>query len=134
MADGTEPIGDDELLYRRVPLHFFDENNDPKLSPQAFRPHQNDTTGLSVSRAMYKSAEQVAQNPRGKRYYVAVLRAGDLRTHGISVAPDPKPPDDLGHAELPDLTYDHRKDKAAEEWSILLAEKLCLRVEGPFPA
>jgi hypothetical protein len=57
-----------------------------------------------------------------------------LRTHGISVAPDPKPPDDLGHAELPDLTYDHRKDKAAEEWSILLAEKLCLRVEGPFPA
>ncbi|MDP6547074.1 MAG: hypothetical protein QGH60_24120 [Phycisphaerae bacterium] len=134
MADGTEPIDDDELLYRRVPLQYFDESNDPKLSPKTFRPRSDDITGLSVSRAKYKSVEQVAQNSRDKRYYVAVLRAGDLRTHGILVEPKPKPPDDLGHAELPGLTYDHRKDDSVEEWQVLLAEKLCLRVEGPFPA
>ena len=133
MADGIEPIGDDELLYRRVPLPYFDESNDPKPTPQAFQPRRDDTTGLSVSRAKYKSIEQVAQNSRGKQYYVAVLRAGDLRAHGISVEPKPKPPDDLGHAELSGLTYDHRKDDSAEEWKVLLAEKLCLRVEGPFP-
>ena len=133
MADGTEPIDDDELLYRRVPLSHFNESNDPKLTPQTFRPRQDDTTGLSVSRAKYKSIEQVAQNPRDKQYYVAVLRAGDLRAYGISVEPRSKPPDDLGHAELPGLTYDHRRDDSVEEWIVLLAEKLCLRVEGPFP-
>ena len=133
MADGTEPIDDDELLYRRVPLVHFDENNDPKLTPQTFRPRSDDTTGLSISRAKYKTAEQAAQNSRGKQYYVAVFRAGDLRTGGISVEPQPIPPDDLGHAELPELTYDRRKSDAVEEWKVLLAEKLCLRVEGPFP-
>ena len=133
MGDGTEPIDDDELLYRRVPLVHFNQSNDPKPTPEAFRPHPNDTTGLSVSRARYKSVEQVAQNSRNKRYYVAVLRAGDLRANGIAVEPRPKPPDDSGHAELPGLTYDHRKDDCVEEWKVLLAERLCLRVEGPFP-
>ncbi len=133
MVDGTEPIDDDELLYRRIPLPHFDESNDPKPTPQAFKPRRDDTTGLSVSRAKYKNIEQVAQNSRGKQYYVAVLRAGDLRAHGILAEPKPKPPDDLGHAELPGLTYDHRKDDCVEEWKVLLAEELCLRVEGPFP-
>ena len=134
MGDGTEPIDDDELLYRRVPLPYFDASSDPKPTPQAFSPREDDTTGLSVSRARYKSIEQVAQNPRGKHYHVAVLRAGDLRNHDISVVPSPKPPDDPGHAELPGLTYDRRGDDAVEEWKVLLAEKLCLRVEGPFTA
>ena len=134
MGDGTEPIDDDELLYRRVPLPYFDESNDLKPTRLAFQPRRDDTTGLSVSRAKYKSIEQVAQNSRGKQYYVAVLRAGDLRAHGIVVEPRPKPPDDPGHVELPGLTYDHRRDDAVEEWKVLLAEKLCLRVEGPFPS
>ena len=133
MVDGTEPIDDDELLYRRIPLVHFNASNDPKPALQAFKPRRDDTTGLSVSRAKYKSIEQVAQNPRGKQYYVAVLRAGDLRAHGILVVPSPKPPDDLGHAELPGLTYDHRNDDSVEEWKVRLAEELCLRVEGPFP-
>ena len=132
MADGTEPIDDDELLYRRVPIVHFNQSNDPKPTPEAFRPHANDTTGLSIYRAKYKGVEQVAQSPREQRYYVAVFRAGDLRACGIAVEPRPKP-DDPGHAELPGLTYEHRKDDSVLEWKVFLAQKLCLRVEGPFP-
>lgn len=134
MGDGREPIEDDELLYRRVPEHppFYDPATDPKPTPQAFRPHRKDTAGLSVYRAKYKTPEQVAVNPRGKRYYVAVLRAGDLRDGGIEVVPRPES-EDPGHAVLPQLTYENRQTDAAEEAAVLLAEKLCLEVKGPFP-
>jgi hypothetical protein len=105
---GSEPVAPDELLYRRVPLIWY--SPDTGLSPQAFDPHKiNDTTGLSVSRAKYKTIDQAALGQPGKSYYVAVLRAVDLFQHGIQVVPRPNLPDDPGHAELPDLTAHNRK-------------------------
>ena len=58
--------------------------------------------------------------------------AGDLRAQGIAVVPRPLE-GDPGHAELPGLTYQDRKSDEALEWKALLAQQLCLRVEGPFP-
>ena len=118
IPDESAPIDDDEILYRRIPaaLNLYDPNAEPRLLPDAFRPNQNDTTGLSVYRARYRAIEDVARGREGKKYYVAVLRAGDL-----------------GHAELPGLTYQDRKSDEALEWKALLAQQLCLRVEGPFP-
>jgi len=134
MGDGTEPIEDDELLYRRVPVKppHFDPTNDPCPTPKAFRPRKDDTTGLSLSRAKYMSPEDVARTGHGKEYCVAVLRAGDLRQHGIDIDPAPLE-DNKGHAVLPALTWENRKEAKQEEMQVLLAEKLCLRVEGPFP-
>ena len=132
-ADGTEPIEDDERLYRRLPIHpkYFDPAVDPAPTPFAFRPREEDDTGLSVSRAKYKTVEDVAANPRGKQYYVAILEAGELRRRGIRVVP--KPLDgDPGHAELPDLRYDNRTTAEAEEMQVALATELC-RVDGPYP-
>jgi len=136
MADGTESIDDNELLYRRVPVvpEYFNSDIDPTPTPQAFRPRASDTTGLSVSRAKYKTPEQAALNDRGRKYYIAVLRAGDLRAHNIEVEPRPQPPDDPGHAELPGRRYDNRKEDSVEEAKVRLAQELCLRMEGPFPA
>ena len=130
---GTEPITDDELLYRRVPasLNLYEPISEPHLLPDAFRPNANDLTGLSVYRAKYKSLEQAAQGRVGKEYYVAVLRAGDLRSKGIEVFPRPLE-GDPGHAEIPGLTYQNRKEDWALEWKVLLSQELCLRVEGPF--
>ena len=135
MLDGTEPIADEEELYRRIPVspNWYDPAVDSHPSPRAFRPIDEDKSGLSLYRAKYKSIRQVAENLRGKRYYVAVLRAGALREYGIKVVPKPIPPHDLGHAEIPSLTYTNRKEQRAVEQQLLLAEKLCLRVEGPFP-
>ena len=129
MDNGTEPIADQELLYRRVPLAWY--SADTGLDPQAFAPHKiHDATGLSVSRDKHKSIEDAAKGRPGKSYYVAVLLAGDLQRHGIQVVPRPRP-NDPGHAELPDLNAANRKANRTLEIERLLAE-LCLRVEGPF--
>jgi hypothetical protein len=134
LPDETEPITDDELLYRRIPaaLNLYDPHAKPHLLPDAFRPNQNDVTGLSVYRAKFKSVEEAAQGREGKSYYVAVLRTGDLRARGIEVVPRPIA-GDPGHAEIPGLTYQNRKTDQALEWKLLLAQQLCLRVDAPFP-
>lgn len=63
MVNGTETIADDELLYRRVPesTGWYDPATGV-LDSRTFAPHKtNDATGLSVSRAKYKSIEEAAK-------------------------------------------------------------------------
>ena len=131
MEDGSEPIADEELLYRRVSERSGWYTLETGLKDQAFAPHKDyDTTGLSVARAKYKSIEQAAQPKPGRPYYVAVLQAGDLKANGIQIVPRPLP-GDAGHAELPDLNAGNRKtDRTLELQRVLV--QLCLRVEGPF--
>src|SRR5580704_14257338 len=99
--DGTEPVADDELLYRRIPVSkgWYSES---RLSPEAFDPREDETTGISIYRSKYKSLDEAAKGPSKKGYFVVEFRAGDLRKHGIEVEPRPKP-GDPGHAELPGL-------------------------------
>lgn len=137
--DELDPVADGELLYRRVSASAMPQQYDPatgELSDQAFAPHRTrDVSGLSVSRADFKSLEDAAHGWPGKSYFVAVLRAGDLRQRGIEVVPRPELPDgqyDPAHAELPDLNAANRKDDVTLERQRILAGELCLRVEGPF--
>jgi hypothetical protein len=92
----------------------------------------NDVTGLSVVRGEpYNTVEQAARGPSKWGYYVVILRAGDLRAHGVDVVP--RPVDGVpGHAEITNLTAANRDSDEAQRIMELLAEKLCLRVEGPF--
>jgi hypothetical protein len=128
--DGTEPVADDELLYRRIPVSKG-WCTQKRLSPEAFDPRKSETSGISVYRQKYKSIQEVAKGKSTQGYYVAVLRAGDLRNHSIEVVPRPRL-NDPGHAELPDLTCDNRLTQEALERKLRLTE-LCVRVEGPFP-
>ena len=134
MNDGSESIEDHETLFRRIPVTggFYDPSLDAKPSPMAFRPTKHDTTGLSIYREKYKSIEQVAHGRAGKKYYIAVLKAGDLRQLGMEVIPRPLD-NDHGHCEIVDLTYANRKVMPYAEWQAILAEQLCLRIEGPYP-
>ena len=132
MGDGTEPIEDEELLYRRVQLVHVGPAEGGEPSPMAFHPGRHDRTGISVRRAKYVTPDQAAQNDRGKRYYIAVLRAGDLRRHGFQVVPRPVT-GVAGHAELPNLTHENRHSDEAVEAKQLLARKLCLKILGPLP-
>jgi hypothetical protein len=133
MVESVEPIDDDELLFRRVPVsagwHHPDQK--PVLEPEAFRPNKNDSTGISLFREKYTTIEEAARGRPGRSYYVAVLRAGDLRASGMDVVPRPLE-GSPGHVEIGNLTYENRKSRQAVEWRFLLAERLCLRVEGPF--
>lgn len=133
---GVDPVGDDEILYRRVPAStgWYDPATGV-LNAQAFAPHKTtDVTGLSVSRAKYKRLEEAARGRTGKVYYVAVLRAGALQRSGIRVVSRPELPGeyDPAHAELPDLNAGSRKASETLQRQRLLAERLCIRVEGPF--
>ncbi len=67
MLDGSEPVADHKIRYRRIPATsgFYDPHVDPNPSPLAFRPTQLDTTGLSLSRAKYKTLEQAGQGREG---------------------------------------------------------------------
>ncbi len=106
------------------------------LMPQAFAPHKTlDTSGLSISRAKYKTIVEAARGRPGKSYFVAVLRAGELRQRGMDVVPRPILPDgsrDPAHAELPDLNATNRKEDLTLERQRILANDLTLRVRGPF--
>lgn len=132
MAAGQEPIEDWEGLYRRIPAKpkYFRPGASP--SPLSFRPGPDDQTGLSVYRARYASPEQVAAAGVGESYYVAVLKAGDLRERSLHLVPKPEP-DSPGHAEIADLTYTNRREDRAEELQVLLALRLCCEILGPFP-
>jgi hypothetical protein len=131
LRDGTEAIEDDELLYRRIPEIWHNPDVSEAPSPRAFKPTEHDLTGLSLDRAKYKSLEDAAKGQAGKRYYVAILRAGDLRARGIDVVPKPHP-DNPGHCEIPNLLYETRKQTESQEKQVRLAHDLCLRIEGPF--
>jgi hypothetical protein len=124
--DGAEPIDNDEIIYRRV----FDGQLD---SPYAFRPTDHDTTGLSFSRAKYKSPQQIgATGTEQKFYYVLAFRAGDLRNAGLEV--EPRPLDgDPGHCEIPQIRTETRKTKDVEDWGVALARTLPIQKHGPYP-
>ncbi len=131
-SDDTAPVTDDELLYRRIPVSrdWFDPELHAPPSPKAFRPLEKfDTTGLSMNRAkFYSHPREVAANDRGSKYWVASLRAGDIREKGMRVItrPDPRGP---GHVEIPELRSDNRR--TTDELQLTLAE-LTLRVDGPY--
>jgi hypothetical protein len=129
---GSEPIADDEILYRRIPVSqgWVDEAG---VSPAAFRPHRNDTTGLSVYRAKYKPLETAAQGQSASGYYIAAFLARDARAYRIDIQPSPLA-DDPGHAEMPSLTYDLRSSEQAVEQQRVLARKVPLTIHGPFGA
>jgi hypothetical protein len=130
VGDGTEPVEDDELIYRRIPEVWCDPDT-RQLDDQAFAPHKtNDVAGLSLSRAKYKTIEEAAKGWPGKTYYVAILKAKDLRANDIAIESRPLH-DDPGHIELPSLNSKNRRDSRVLELQAMLAE-LTLSVEGPF--
>jgi len=131
MSDESGPISEDELLYRRIPASSGWYAPATGLRPETFAPHRTaDETGLSVYRARFKSIKEAERGRAGKSYYVAVLRAGDLRSHGIRIEPSPIF-GDPGHAELPDLNPAVRKQDATINAALTL-EGLVRLVEGSY--
>lgn len=123
----ADPIADDELIYRRIPMIWHDKGD---VSPDAFRARDDDTTGISVGRAKHTTREAFVENDRGRPFNIAVMRAGDLRAAGIEV--EPRPEDgDPGHSEIPSQTYANRNDPGAKEERVLIATELIQEVLTP---
>ena len=118
MADecADEPIGDDELLLRRIPESQNWVTADRQIvDPLAFRPRESDTTGLSFGRAKYTTLPQeAAKGTLGRRFFVACLSVRLIRKNEMTVAPRPLI-DDPGHAEVLELTFANRRSDRARE-------------------
>lgn len=131
-------IGDDELLYRKISVksEWYDPTRQ-EIKPDAFKPWPRDTGGISFDRARseqdpdFRTIEEAARGPSVKGYYVAVCRAGDLRTGGLTIVADPLD-NNPGHTLLRDLTYSNCKEPSSREKMALLAHRLVEREEGPF--
>lgn len=139
MSDGNAlEIADDELLFHRVSVNSKQYDPDSKaLSPKAFQVYERDKTGLSITRGRSErhpdfltAEDEASRGPSSGGYYVAVLRAGDLRAAGIDIVAVPEN-DNPGHAELPQMRAENRRSNETKEMMQLLV-RLCLRVEGPF--
>jgi hypothetical protein len=134
MTAGSEPISDDEILYRRIPAGcgWYDPTQSDRPSPYAFRANRQDSDGISLSREKYSSPEDVCGRAReGKEYFVAELRAGDLRNKGLTLRPAPLA-NDPGHCVLTEICWGNASTDEAQGCRVLLANELTRRVVGPY--
>jgi hypothetical protein len=108
MEDELQPVDDSEFVYRRIPQRFYDPELPVPIPPLAFRPNQNDTTGISVFRARFvEPSDTLVGVDADKRtaYYVAQLLVRDLRKLGLTVIPEPDPEGPAGHTVIPELSW-----------------------------
>ena len=114
LKDETEPITDDEWLYRRVHATRFRTARTPFVSPGAFEPiikgNYPDIDGISLFRAdCLSSAEDVLASisdpKKRKANGVVKLQVSELKSLGLSVE---FTPDDTirGHVSIPELSAD----------------------------
>ena len=134
----------DELLYRRISLKANPpqiSSNDRAVLQAAFLPHKlRDTDGLTVIRAKYRNAKEVACPPKSSHrdYVVAVVRAGDLMELGLTLEVTPDEIDiDLGgtpaHVSIREMNADAYRDDNVYSWARQIAEHHVLEILGPFP-
>jgi hypothetical protein len=135
MPDGTEPVDQNERIYRRVHAGTGYYKPNKPLSPKAFKPLSQDTDGVSVTRAGYVSGPQeaAALGTAGKSYYVLEQRAGDLMASGLTIQPSPIAPDDLGHAVIPEINILKGENDPTLLEKMDSAKNVSFVVHGPFP-
>jgi hypothetical protein len=108
MEDELQPLEDSEFVYRRIPQSFYDPGLPVPIPALAFRPNQNDTTGISIFRARFvEPAATLIGVDADKRdtYYIARLLVQDLRKLGLTVVPEPDPDGPRGHSVIPELSW-----------------------------
>jgi hypothetical protein len=106
--DENDPVDETEFVYRRIHPNFYDASLPVAVDVKAFRPSQNDTTGLSVLRALFAQPQDTlaGRDPnKVSGFYVARLAVSDLRSLGLTVVPEPLPGGPLGHAVIPELSW-----------------------------
>jgi hypothetical protein len=122
--DERDPVDDSEFVYRRIHVSFVNPAVPIPVQLPAFRPNANDVTGLSVFREAFVSpADTLAavDVAKVKEYYVARLAVASLRNLGLSVRPEPVPGGPLGHAVIPELSWQaYQADK--RRWKPIIAE------------
>lgn len=127
---GQEPIGDDEFLYRRIPVST-NWCSGGELSPEAFDPRKDDLSGISLTRSKYRTPHESAVGSSRRGYYVAACSVRKLREAGFHCAPEPIE-DNPGHAEITDVRFGNRESDRTKELKLQLANLFKDNIQGPF--
>jgi hypothetical protein len=122
---GDSDLPDGEWVFRRIPYSSQWVKPDGSVDLAAFLPNRGDVTGLSLSR-VNTAAEAGATGKRGKRFYAAALRVGELKARGLRVTADSP-----GHAEIEGWTFETR-DSLEVRGHAAWMTTVCGRAEGPF--
>lgn len=121
MKAETDPITDDEWLFRRVRIQQFRAGKVPRVSPTAFEPRilgrDPDHDGISLYRAacLADPSEVFAtiQPDRWCEYGIVRIPVSWLRSQNLSVkiAPDNRV---KGHVVIPELNaHDYKSNKSS---------------------
>lgn len=108
MTDQHDPVSPDEYVFRRIPKDKL--RYDPSLSEPvtrlAFDPSKKDIDGISIFRALFVSAEDVAAAGLGMNgYCIARLLVRDIIALGLTVISDPRDDQLPGHSLIPELAF-----------------------------
>jgi hypothetical protein len=101
--DETDPVADDEQVYRRIHIQYFRSDSAISVQRGAFHPTEADDTGISIYRASFVSPGELIPADKATLYYVARLPVRELRNLGLSVVAEPMPDGPPGHALIPEL-------------------------------
>jgi len=119
MKAETDPVTDEEFVFRFIWGDFYKPALACPVRPRAFEPKQRETTGISVFRTTFVTSPAdtlavIAEDKRD-RYSIARWAVRDLTALGLTVLPDPRTdePRVPGHAVIRELTFDaFQADKA----------------------
>jgi hypothetical protein len=121
--DELEPVDGNEFVYRRIHPRFHKPDLAVPVLFEAFRPNRNDTTGLSLFRALFAQPMDCLPRDAAKStgYLVARLLVSDLHDLGLSIHPQPDPSGPAGHAVIRELSIANYENDKVRWRPILLA-------------
>src|SRR5690349_16137699 len=127
MDEERLPVADDEFVLRRIHRNYYQADLPMPVTVAAFRPNENDTTGLSVFRDRCVQPADVLANldaDKKKNYYVARIPVSALRQLGLTILPEPDANGPAGHAVIPELSHAayHADKKRSREIQLGLAK------------
>lgn len=108
----TEPISDEEWLYRRIHATRFRTNQSPYVSPSAFEPRtkgdDQDVDGISLFRAdcLEQAADildLIADSEKRNANGIVKILVAEIRAIGLSVISTPRK-QIRGHVSIPELS------------------------------
>lgn len=117
MTTQHDSIQPSEYVLRRVlnQASVIDTDLPQPVQRIAFRPTDEDLDGISVFRALFTTAEEVAAGKSAHGYYVVRIPVNEILDLGLTVVPDPQVDTLEGHSLIPELTSHTRKTEFSKK-------------------
>jgi len=94
MVDDSQPVEDDEFVYRRIHETYYKSSLLIPVERGAFKPTESDDTGLSVFRALFVQPKDTLSNVDSTKRdrcpdITGQTAKGARRSHALRISPMP---------------------------------------------